>query len=45
MKIVIWTKSPQKITAIEEAIKNCPYLNSQKIEIEKNLISQKMIIK
>ena len=35
MKIVIWTKSPPKITAIEEVIKNCPYLNSQKIEIEK----------
>lgn len=33
MKIVIWTKAPPKVLAIEEAIKKCPYLNKEKIEI------------
>ncbi len=33
MKIVIWTKSPPKVAAIEEAVKNCPYFKWQNIEI------------
>ena len=33
MKIAIWTKSPPKIAAIEEAIKKCIYFEWQDIEI------------
>jgi len=33
MKIAIWTKSPPKVAAIEEAIKTCPYFKWQDIEI------------
>jgi len=30
MKIVIWTKSPPKVAAIEEAIKKCIYFEWEK---------------
>lgn len=33
MKIAIWTKSPPKVAAIEEAIKRCVYFKWQDIEI------------
>ena len=33
MKIAIWTKSPPKVAAIEEAIKNCIYFEWKNIEI------------
>jgi len=33
MKIVIWTKSPPKVAAIEEAIKKCIYFKWESIEI------------
>ena len=33
MKIAIWTKSPPKVAAIEEAIKKCIYFKGKKIEI------------
>jgi len=33
MKIAIWTKSPPKIAAIEEAIKKCVYFKNKEIEI------------
>ena len=33
MKIAIWTKSPPKVAAIEEAIKKCIYFKGEKIEI------------
>ena len=33
MKIAIWTKSPPKIAAIEEAIKKCVYFKWMEIEI------------
>jgi non-canonical (house-cleaning) NTP pyrophosphatase len=33
MKIAIWTKSPPKVAAIEEAIKKCIYFENEKIEI------------
>jgi len=32
MKIAIWTKSPPKVAAIEEAIKKCIYFNDEEIE-------------
>jgi len=34
MKIVIWTKSPPKVAAIEEAVNKCKYFNWEKIYIE-----------
>jgi len=33
MKIAIWTKSPPKVAAIEEAIKKCIYFENKNIEI------------
>ena len=33
MKIAIWTKSPPKVAAIEEAINKCVYFKDKKIEI------------
>ena len=33
MKIAIWTKSPPKVAAIEEAIKKCVYFDKENIEI------------
>jgi non-canonical (house-cleaning) NTP pyrophosphatase len=33
MKIVIATKSPPKVAAIEEAIKKCVYFENENIEI------------
>ncbi len=34
MKIIIWTKSPPKVKAIEEAIQKCVYFKNKKIEID-----------
>lgn len=33
MKIAIWTKSPPKVAAMEDAIKKCPYFKWKEIEI------------
>ncbi len=33
MKIAIWTKSPPKVAAIEEAIKKCVYFENKDIEV------------
>ena len=38
MKITIWTKSPPKVAAIEEAIKNNPYFKDKDIEIIPNKV-------
>ena len=33
IKIVIWTKAPPKVNAIEECIKNSPYFKWEKVEL------------
>lgn len=34
MKIVIWTMSPPKVNAIEEAVSRCIYFENKNIEIK-----------